>query len=407
MKTSTKNQYTNRQERISWWKQDLLENAKILVIGAGATGNEVLKNLALLGVGNIMICDMDTIDESNLSRTVLFSKNDIGRKKAEVAAERLKKLTVAENFNVDYFSDDIVYNLGDGVFGYFDAVLGCLDNLLARVSMAKRCNIFGKPLIDSGIGKLSSNLSVHKYPESSCLACNIPEWLMFRERDKRNSCTNVIRRLRTEGKAATTLVSAAFIGALQVQETVKSLHGNILEYPIEYGVSYNFEGMTNNYTKTKIPINNQCTCHLHYKNIQKSKLSNLDRLKDCLEYCTNYCKEYIFLDTMGEREFTPYGECRLCHKRIDVFEPTQNVYEEDLLCNNCRSKTLLKPTNPSIDRIVEFSLKETSDRILNMSLEEIGIPPLHIITIRSYESENVWYFELTTDIKRVFKSIKI
>jgi len=70
----------DRQERISWWRQDILRKAKILVVGAGATGNEVIKNLALLGVGNVFICDMDRIDTSNLSRTVLFSKDDVGKK---------------------------------------------------------------------------------------------------------------------------------------------------------------------------------------------------------------------------------------------------------------------------------------------------------------------------------------
>ena len=76
----------DRQERIEWWSQQKLRDARVLVVGAGAIGNETLKNLALLGVGNILICDMDTISTSNLSRTVLFRKEDTGKKKAETAA---------------------------------------------------------------------------------------------------------------------------------------------------------------------------------------------------------------------------------------------------------------------------------------------------------------------------------
>ena len=57
-----------------------------LVVGAGALGNEVLKNLALLGVGTVYVVDFDEIEESNLTRSVLFRAEDCGRPKAEVAA---------------------------------------------------------------------------------------------------------------------------------------------------------------------------------------------------------------------------------------------------------------------------------------------------------------------------------
>ena len=60
-----------RLEAIEWWDQSLLRNARILVVGAGALGNEIIKNLALLGVGNVIIVDMDRIELSNLSRSVL------------------------------------------------------------------------------------------------------------------------------------------------------------------------------------------------------------------------------------------------------------------------------------------------------------------------------------------------
>ena len=59
---------------IGWWDQSKISTAKVLVVGAGALGNEVLKNLALLGFGHIHIIDMDTIDESNLTRSVLFER---------------------------------------------------------------------------------------------------------------------------------------------------------------------------------------------------------------------------------------------------------------------------------------------------------------------------------------------
>ena len=77
----------SRLKLIPWWNQDRLSNAKIMVVGAGAIGNELIKNLTLLGIGKILIYDMDTIENTNLTRSVLYRRKDVGRYKAEVAAE--------------------------------------------------------------------------------------------------------------------------------------------------------------------------------------------------------------------------------------------------------------------------------------------------------------------------------
>ena len=62
----------HRQTLIEWWDQERVAAARFLVIGAGAIGNEVLKNLALLGAGRVLVYDMDKVERSNLSRAVLF-----------------------------------------------------------------------------------------------------------------------------------------------------------------------------------------------------------------------------------------------------------------------------------------------------------------------------------------------
>ena len=62
------------------------------MVGAGALGNEVLKNLALVGVGEIYLIDFDQIEKSNLTRSVLFRQRDCGRPKAEAAAEAVRDL---------------------------------------------------------------------------------------------------------------------------------------------------------------------------------------------------------------------------------------------------------------------------------------------------------------------------
>src|SRR5580700_12289205 len=87
----------SRLQLIPWWDQEKIRAARVLVIGAGALGNEILKNLALLGFLNIVVVDLDRIETSNLSRSVLFRASDIGRSKAEAIAHGYRELLPEAN----------------------------------------------------------------------------------------------------------------------------------------------------------------------------------------------------------------------------------------------------------------------------------------------------------------------
>src|SRR5258708_10193142 len=80
-----------REQLLDGWDQARIAGARVMVMGAGALGNEVLKTLALLGFRRLFIVDMDTVARSNLSRSVLFSRADQGRSKAEAAAQRTRR----------------------------------------------------------------------------------------------------------------------------------------------------------------------------------------------------------------------------------------------------------------------------------------------------------------------------
>ena len=68
----------SRFRLIPWWDQEKISNCRLLVVGAGALGNEILKNAALLGFRHVVVIDLDRIEESNLSRTVLYRESDVG-----------------------------------------------------------------------------------------------------------------------------------------------------------------------------------------------------------------------------------------------------------------------------------------------------------------------------------------
>lgn len=83
--TSSRN---SQLERLAWWDAEAVAGATALVAGAGALGNEVVKNLLLLGWGRIAIVDFDTVEESNLSRSILFLAEDVGQQKVQAMARR-------------------------------------------------------------------------------------------------------------------------------------------------------------------------------------------------------------------------------------------------------------------------------------------------------------------------------
>jgi len=106
---------------ISWWERDKVADAKVLVVGAGALGNEVVKNLTLMGVGHILVIDFDTIEYSNLSRSVLFRESDAKRKKSQVVAARAKELN--PQTKIQYLHGDVTTELGLGVVRRMDVVI--------------------------------------------------------------------------------------------------------------------------------------------------------------------------------------------------------------------------------------------------------------------------------------------
>src|SRR5215510_2977417 len=106
---------------ISWWERDTVTNASVMVIGAGALGNEVLKNLALMGLGKLFIVDFDHVEMANLSRSVLVRPEDNGKEKAEVAARRIKALN--PDVKVQYLHGNITTDVGLGLFRRMDGIV--------------------------------------------------------------------------------------------------------------------------------------------------------------------------------------------------------------------------------------------------------------------------------------------
>jgi len=394
----------DRAKLISWWSQKVVSSSNILVVGAGVIGNETLKNLALLGVGKMFICDMDTISISNLSRTVLFSVDDVGKNKAEVATERVRRMSNNPDCKVDYFVGDIVNKLGHGVFRRFDVVLGCLDNMMTRSNVNRRCCLFSKPYMDAGISGLGLSLNVHHYPNSSCLECGMDSKDIARERMIRFSCDVFKKRATQEGHAATVLISTAIVSALQVQEAIKALHninGIDLEVPIQYGRKYYYQGMNHLFEQMKVPYKDDCTSHVCFDDIIETPLSSSDTLEKTLDYLHNLLGYECVIDTYPDSAFITKAKCINCHSDMQINKPMSEIYSDELYCQDCDKSDASGYTPEYV--AVDIFHNEIEDRqLLNFSLESLGVPPLHIITVRNKTDDTkIKYVELTGDLNSV------
>lgn len=144
--------------------------AKVLCVGAGGIGCELLKTLVLTGFINVHVIDMDTIETSNLNRQFLFRKHHVGESKAKVAAEAVKRFRPAANIKADQGNvKEPQYDVD--FFKSFDLVMNGLDNLEARRHVNRLCLAAETPLIESGTAGYLGQATVHMRGKTECFEC--------------------------------------------------------------------------------------------------------------------------------------------------------------------------------------------------------------------------------------------
>lgn len=231
---------------LSWFKKDKVKNARVLVAGAGALGNEVVKNLALFGVGNIYVVDFDTIEISNLTRSVLFREKDAYSHayKAQIVAERAMEIN--PQIKVVPIVGNLFSEVGFGLYQSVDVIIGCLDSHIARYLLNRLAMRAGKTWIDGSIENLTGAVKVYT-PGVNCYECGLSREA-FNNIMLRTGCADVVRTQNKAGRVATTPISASIIGAMQVQEAMKIIHASD-EEPVPFktleGKMLRYEGMTN------------------------------------------------------------------------------------------------------------------------------------------------------------------
>jgi ubiquitin-like 1-activating enzyme E1 B len=147
-----------------------LENCKVLVVGAGGIGCEVLKTLVLTGFNDIEVIDLDTIDVSNLNRQFLFQKQHVGKSKANVARE--SAIEFNPEAKIKAYHDSITSPDYDvNFFKKFSIVLNALDNRAARNHVNRMCLAADVPLVESGTAGYLGQVTVIQKGKTECYEC--------------------------------------------------------------------------------------------------------------------------------------------------------------------------------------------------------------------------------------------
>ncbi|KAL5678159.1 hypothetical protein ACJX0J_014290, partial [Zea mays] len=144
--------------------------SKVLMVGAGGIGCELLKTLALSGFSDIHIIDLDTIEVSNLNRQFLFRQSHVGQSKAKVARDAVLKFRPNININ-PYHANVKDSHFNVDFFKQFNVVLNGLDNLDARRHVNRLCLAADVPLVESGTTGFLGQVTVHVKGKTECYEC--------------------------------------------------------------------------------------------------------------------------------------------------------------------------------------------------------------------------------------------
>lgn len=150
-----------------------LKRAKVIMIGAGGLGAPLGLYLAAAGVGRIGMVDFDVVDASNLQRQVIHGTHDLGRKKLDSAADRMRDIN--PNIQIDKFDTSLTSENALEILKDYDVVVDGTDNFPTRYLVNDACVLLKKPNVYGSIFRFEGQATVFAYEDGPCYRCLYPE----------------------------------------------------------------------------------------------------------------------------------------------------------------------------------------------------------------------------------------
>ena len=368
--------------RISSWDHERIRNARILVAGVGALGNEVLKNLALLGIGYIVMVDFDRIELPNLSRSILFREANEGEAKAQTAAASLRLIN--PDIDTTVIQGDVGWEVGLGVFRRMDVIIGGLDNRVARIALNQHCWRTKKPWIDGALAEAAGAVRIFVPPDSACYECMLSN-ADYREMNLRFSCQGVALHGVIDGKIPTTPTVASIVGAMQVQEALKVLHRE----PVLAGHEILYDSNLHSMQTAKLKRREDCLGHSTLGDVTEvaefraAKTTASQILARAQSDLGEHARIHL------DRELALGLRCPAGHPTPEIFVPCFRLLDRDLSCPVCGEECTLATTH----------VIDNESPHLGRTLADWGLPAAHVV--RAVSGRQSLYYELTGDIDAV------
>jgi len=244
----------DRAKRLGWFDMDRVSSAKVTVAGCGALGNEAVKDLVLLGFRDLTLVDMDRVMGSNLNRCLFFTETDARSGALKVDAVARGAQALAPDVRVKKLACT-VEKLGEKLVQDVDVILGCLDNVAARLHVNGYARKAGIPYIDGATNGLSGKVMVVG-KDGPCIECAMNKSHM-KVLNLRQSCTGEDISFFTPRLAAE-VTTTSIVAAVQVREALKLVHG--LQDKVLKGVFY-YDGMRNESNLLEVEVGPKCPHH--------------------------------------------------------------------------------------------------------------------------------------------------
>ncbi|HEY1192394.1 MAG TPA: ThiF family adenylyltransferase [Gemmata sp.] len=372
------------------WKLDVLRTARALVIGAGALGNEVCKNLGMLGVKHITVVDMDEVEVSNLTRSVFFRAADRGKPKAEVLAERVRDLN--PDVAVWPVVGPIPRALGLGVVRRADMVFSCLDNRAARLALNLMCHRVGRPWVDGSMEDLDGEVAVYAPGTGGCYRCTLTD-TDIQIVTTRFACNHVAAQAAAAGKVPTTSTMGSIIAALQVQEAIKIHQGDLRRSLAGKRLLVN--GRVNDFFPVAVDARPGCEAHESYGTVTEvpewtaagtTGREVLDRFRADTGTVGELCLGFDLVVGLT------CASCGAAQTWADV--ERSPVRADRAVCPACGA----------LGNLTGTGWVAGADPWAGLPLTRLSVPPLEVLKVVS-ETETRWY-ELTGDLATLPPTIR-
>jgi len=273
--------------------QSRLKQARVLCVGAGGLGSPALLYLAAAGVGTLGIVDFDTVDESNLHRQILFGKLDIGKKKAEVAQQKINQ--AYPSVEVVTFKTRLDNSNALAIFSDFDIIIDATDNFATRYLINDAAVLLNKPYAWGSVNRFDGQAAIFWNTYGPCYRCIHP-------------VPPAPGSVQNCAEAGVLGVTCSSIASLQVNEVIKAITGI---GDLQIGKLLVFDSLESNFTK--VEIRKDPLCSLCSENPTQTRL-----LDDYEVFCGNVVEAEISASEL-QKKISAADDFIL----IDVREPEE------------------------------------------------------------------------------------